>query len=110
MAVPGAGRAMEGSLAESYALAGQTAMARKLLARMQVESETLHRQGLWVSIASTYAALGDRDEAFAWLEKAVQARDGGLTLIEGVPFLDSLHSDPRFADLVRRIGLPLQKG
>lgn len=110
MSVPGAGRAMEGSLAESYALAGQTAMARKLLARMQVESETLHRQGLWVSIASTYAALGDRDEAFAWLEKAVQARDGGLTLIERLPFLDSLHSDPRFADLVRRIGLPLQKG
>lgn len=70
------------------------------------ESKTHHIEELWISIASVYRALGDRDDSFAWLEKALNARDGGLTLIRLLPFLDSLHSDPRFADLVHRIGLP----
>lgn len=104
--VPGAGHSLNGSLAALYAAAGQTAMARKSLLQLEDESERLHTEELWIAIASAHAVLGDRDEAFAWLEKAVRARDGGLTLIERVPFLDSLHSDPRFADLVRRIGLP----
>ena len=100
------GHLLEGGLAATYALAGDRAQARKLLAQLVDESKTHHSEELWISIASVYSALGDRDDAFAWLEKAFQARDGGLTLIKLLPFLDSLHSDPRFADLVHRIGLP----
>ena len=53
-----------------------------------------------------HATLGEKDEAFAWLEKAFQSPDGGLTLIiREIPYLDSIRGDARFADLVRRIGL-----
>ena len=57
-------------------------------------------------IGRAHEKLGDKDKAFEWLEKDFQNRNGGLTLIKVEPFLDSLHGDPRFADLVRRIGLP----
>jgi len=104
--LPGAEDVLDGSLAPTYALAKQLPAARKLLTRLEDESNRRRAQELWIAIASAHAALGDRDQAFAWLEKGFQARDGGLTLIKLVPFLDSLHSDPRFVDLVRRIGLP----
>jgi hypothetical protein len=58
------------------------------------------------SIAIIFAALGDNDQAFAWLEKADKARDVMLARLKVDPRFDSLRSDPRFADLVRRIGIP----
>lgn len=97
---------MEGGPAATCAFSGDGAEARKLLAQLVDESKAHHIEKLWISIASVYGALGDRDDSFAWLEKALQARGGGLTLIKLLPFLDSLHSDPRFADLVHRIGVP----
>jgi serine/threonine protein kinase/tetratricopeptide (TPR) repeat protein len=59
------------------------------------------------SMGMLYAAVGDKDHAFEWLQRAVQARD--LTfLLNGRcdPRLESLRGDPRFAELIRRIGLP----
>src|SRR5437016_4708246 len=58
------------------------------------------------SIASSYARLGQKDEAFVWLEKAYQDRDWQMTELDVRPEMDSLRSDPRFAELVRKIGLP----
>ena len=58
------------------------------------------------TIASFYARLGQKDEAFAWLEKAYQDRDYQMTELNVRPELDSLRSDPRFAELVKRVGLP----
>jgi hypothetical protein len=58
------------------------------------------------SIAMTYAALGDKDQAFAWLEKADKAHDALLARLKVDPRFDILRSDPRFADLARRMGLP----
>jgi hypothetical protein len=53
-----------------------------------------------------YAGLGEKDQAFAWLEKDFQARSGLLAWIRwAIPF-DSLHSDPRSADVLRRMGIP----
>ena len=49
--------------------------------------------------------LGDRDKAFEWLEKAFQERSPGLTWLKVEPMLDSIRSDPRYADLQRRMGL-----
>ena len=55
-------------------------------------------------IASVYGDMGDNDKAFAWLEKSYEARDGVESLNE--PMWDPLRSDPRFKDLIRRVGLP----
>jgi tetratricopeptide (TPR) repeat protein len=59
-----------------------------------------------VTTALTYAALGDRDQAFAWLEKAYGEHSDQLLAVKVDPAFDSLRSDPRFTDLVRRIGFP----
>jgi DNA-binding winged helix-turn-helix (wHTH) protein/Tfp pilus assembly protein PilF len=59
-----------------------------------------------VSIAAMYARGGDRDKAFAWLETAYTRRVSLLTNANVDPAFDSLHSDPRWDDLLRRIGLP----
>jgi tetratricopeptide (TPR) repeat protein len=57
-------------------------------------------------IAAVYAALQQKETAFEWLEQAYQVRSGSLINLKVDPRFDSLRSDQRFADLVRRIGLP----
>lgn len=59
-----------------------------------------------VQIASAYALLRDRDNAFAWLEKAYAHRVSQLANLNIDPVFDSLRSDPRYDDLLRRMGLP----
>jgi len=56
-------------------------------------------------IASLYADLGDKDQAFQWLNTAYQERNPGLLSLKTDFLLDSLHSDPR-DELVRKVGLP----
>ena len=56
--------------------------------------------------AVAYARLGDKDQAFAWLEKAYAERSPWLGFLKSDPDFDNLRSDPRFAELVKRIGLP----
>jgi hypothetical protein len=58
------------------------------------------------SFAVIYLGLGEKDQAFAWLEKAYEQRSFLLAYLKVDPIWDPLRSDPRFADLVRRIGLP----
>src|SRR5262249_34450836 len=57
-------------------------------------------------LATIYAALGERDEAFVWLEKLYEIHDLMVTLPKVEPAFDPLRSDPRFADLLRRMGVP----
>jgi serine/threonine protein kinase/tetratricopeptide (TPR) repeat protein len=57
-------------------------------------------------IASYYADLGDKEHAFEWLNTAYQDHNGYLIFLRTDPALDPLHSDPRYADLVRKIGFP----
>ncbi|HZS06566.1 MAG TPA: hypothetical protein VFD58_17145 [Blastocatellia bacterium] len=57
-------------------------------------------------MAVIYAGLKDPDRAFEWLEKAYQSRSIALTVIKSDPEIDSLRSDPGYADLLRRMGLP----
>jgi len=52
-----------------------------------------------------YAGLGDKDQAFAWLEKDFQARSGLLSRVRWESPFETLRSDPRFADLLKRMGL-----
>jgi hypothetical protein len=56
-------------------------------------------------VAQSYMLLGDNEQAFVWLDKAYNARSG-LNVIKVNPTWDSIRSDPRFGDLLRRMGLP----
>jgi TolB-like protein/DNA-binding winged helix-turn-helix (wHTH) protein len=56
--------------------------------------------------AYLYAILGDKDRAFAWLEKAYQQRTHGMPFLKEDPTWDDIRFDPRFADLERRVGIP----
>jgi hypothetical protein len=53
-----------------------------------------------------YAGLGEKDEAFTWLEKAYKEHSWELILLKVHPGFDPLRSDPRFQELVRQVGLP----
>lgn len=59
-----------------------------------------------IIIAKQYAQLDNKEEAFQWLEKAFQERSTQLVFLKTDPNWDNLRSDPRFADLMRRVGLP----
>ena len=57
-----------------------------------------------IDMAEIYAQLGEKDEAFKWLEKAYEERSAMMVYLKVLPNLDPLRSDPRFADLLRRVG------
>jgi hypothetical protein len=56
--------------------------------------------------ALIHAGLGEKDQAFAWLEKTYEERSGAAPYLKVNPIWDPLRSDPRFQELLRRIGLP----
>ncbi|HKS28511.1 MAG TPA: protein kinase [Pyrinomonadaceae bacterium] len=90
-------------LGHIYAVAGETEAAHHVLDELKERGK-----GLYVSpfdLALIYAGLGERDEALLWLEKAYEERNQWLTWLKVEPRLDSLRRDPRFSDLVRRVGL-----
>jgi TolB-like protein/DNA-binding winged helix-turn-helix (wHTH) protein/Flp pilus assembly protein TadD len=90
------------NLACAYAASGQRGEAVKLLSEMKKRSNASYSHGS--EIAAIYAALGDKDQAISWLEKGYEERFNPGVLLR--PGFDPLRSDPRFQDLVRRIGLP----
>ena len=57
-------------------------------------------------VAAVYAGLGENDKALEWLEKDLQTKNGRLAEIRWTVPFDSLHGDPRFQDIFRRMGLP----
>jgi TolB-like protein/Flp pilus assembly protein TadD len=94
----------EATLGHLYARAGRRDDAIKILNELKSRSkrEFVPSQAfIWI-----YAALGDKDQAFAWLEKAYEERSDVMTVLEEERAFDPLRSDPRFQDLLRRIGLP----
>ena len=74
-----------------------------------IEALKAHRKTGYLSayfIATFYADMGDKDQTFLWLNSAYQERDPGLLGLKTDFSLDLLRSDPRFAELVRKVGLP----
>jgi eukaryotic-like serine/threonine-protein kinase len=92
-----------GALGQAYALGGRRNEAQRLLKELNERS----RQELGYSwaVACIYAGLGENDRAFAALENAYQERSGALQHSKVEPLMDPLRSDPRFPDLLRRVGL-----
>lgn len=94
----------EAFLAHAYAEAGNDAEARSRLGSLMEASA-----GRYVArylIGLIWIGLGDKDRAFEYLEKACEERCPWLVFLNVDPRFDALRSDPRFDDLVRRIGLP----
>ena len=90
-------------LARILARAGKPLEARKIL-----ESALLSKEE-YVSpdfLASAYAALGETDKAFRWLEKAYEERSTGIVNLQVEPAFDPLRSDSRFKDLLQRLRFP----
>jgi tetratricopeptide (TPR) repeat protein len=90
----------------AYALAraGRQREARTMLDRLHDLSQP--RPAAPIRLALVHIALGETDRAFEWLEKAIEARDWQMVLLNVEPAFDSLRSDRRFATLVERVGLP----
>jgi len=75
--------------------------------RARDELEALIELGYqWTNeIAQNYAFRGELDESFVWLERPFDRRDSALIFAAGDPFLDNLRDDPRFADVLERVGV-----
>jgi TolB-like protein/DNA-binding winged helix-turn-helix (wHTH) protein len=95
-------KSLSAAIARAQKSGGYNEALRVLAHELEVASQTSYVP--FSIIASIYGFSGDRDQAFVWLTKAYEARDGVDCLRE--PLWDSLRSDPRFKDLVRRVGLP----
>jgi TolB-like protein/Flp pilus assembly protein TadD len=92
-----------GHLGNVYARAGQREAALKTITRLE---EFVRKDGVGrYEIALIYIGMGRKQDAFKWLEASYQAHDVGLLYLKVDPSLDPLRSDPRFDDLVRRVGL-----
>jgi TolB-like protein/DNA-binding winged helix-turn-helix (wHTH) protein/Tfp pilus assembly protein PilF len=92
-------------LGHAYAISGKRDQAHDIIATLKSESSP--SSPIDAEIAIIYAGLGNHDQAFEWWGKAYHRRSGYLTFSFRVnPMFDEFHSDHRFADLLRRIGLP----
>ncbi len=95
---------LRGRLAWAYAAAGKRSEALRLLDELTGLAQ--QSPSLKVSLARTYAMLGQRDQAFEWLERAYKVRANGLLALNNFPEFDSLHSDPRWKELLHLMKFP----
>jgi TolB-like protein/DNA-binding winged helix-turn-helix (wHTH) protein/Tfp pilus assembly protein PilF len=93
-----------GTMGMCYGLAGRKVEARKTLEELLELNR--RRYVTPVAMVHVYIGLGDKDRSFAWLEKGYQERSYFMAYIKVIPLVDPLRTDPRFDDLLRRMGLP----
>ena len=92
------------ALGHAYAVAGRKSEALKIA--VDLDNRVLQKQVSPFLPAVVYAGLNEKDRAFYWLERAFQERSNWLTLIKVGRRMKNLHGDPRFDDLLKRIGFP----
>ena len=90
------------TLGHIYAVAGKRSEARKILKELKVRSKREYVTTYY--IAGMYAGLGEKEQAFEWLEKGYEEREVALAKVD--PWFDPLRSDPRFQSLLCRMNLP----
>ena len=90
----------------AYAASGQKDQALKVIDALRELSKQKETYVSSYHVALIYTALGQRNQAFEWLENAYRERSDLLVYLKVDSRLNSLRSDPRFADLMRRVGLP----
>lgn len=92
------------NLGVAYAQAGQTQQAKRILGQLRAGPSA--RYDSLLAIAWILAALGQRDQAFAWANRVYPTRDIQFYILKVFPLVDPLRSDPRFQRLMARVGLP----
>ena len=91
-------------IGDAYGMWGKKDEARKRLEELNERAKQR-----WTSAftrAIVHVGLGQKDRAFEWLDNAYQERDSWLVYVKPWPPFDSIRSDPRYLDLLRRVGLP----
>jgi tetratricopeptide (TPR) repeat protein len=97
--VPGA----LGILGLVYGMAGRKDDATKILNELLDLNK--QRYVTPAALVNVYIGLGDKEQAFFWLEKAYEERSNYIVYLNVFPIVDPLRSDPRFASLIQRVGL-----
>lgn len=92
------------ALGYAYSIAGKPTEARRVLAELEHQSKAGYISPY--TLAAICAGLGEKDQAYDWLEKDLKERDNSLVFLAVDQQLDNLRSDPRFAELVKKIGIP----
>jgi eukaryotic-like serine/threonine-protein kinase len=90
-----------------YAVSGRRADALRIA--KEIGDLSSHAYVDFYQLATIYSGLGEKDEAFRLLEKGYEERSAGMLYLGVDPFWDGMRSDPRYADLLRRMGLPQPK-
>ena len=88
----------------AYALQGGKNQARGTLNELKARATKEYIDPYLIALV--YTCLDEKDQAFAWLEKAFEARSPWMAWLKVEPKFDRLRSDPRFRDLLGRVGLP----
>jgi TolB-like protein/DNA-binding winged helix-turn-helix (wHTH) protein len=101
--LPGPHTFVLSELGYAYARSGRTAEARKIVQTLKKEARPHHYPGL--ELARIYVGLGEQDQALTTLEKGCDQRSMYLIWLRVEPTLQVLHTDPRFQDLLSRVGL-----
>jgi TolB-like protein/Flp pilus assembly protein TadD len=98
-----------GALAHAYARAGRREEALQLVEELRrIETDAGEEYVPPFGLIWAYAGLGDNDQAFRWLEQAYTQGSDRIVWLNVEPLLDPLRADPRFDELVRRVGLPMK--
>ena len=92
-----------GMLGSFRGISGDVAPARAILEELEARAVSGYVSGFWSALV--HAGLGALDEAFACLGRAVEERDSSIVYLSAVPRALGLHEDPRFPDLLERVGL-----
>ena len=93
-----------GLLGYVYGVTGRRDRAKEVLG--ELKNRLTNEETTSLNIAEVYLGLGENDQTFAWMEKEFEARGSDLSRISWYPHFQTVRSDPRFADLVERMGLP----
>jgi serine/threonine protein kinase/tetratricopeptide (TPR) repeat protein len=90
-------------LGSSYARAGMEEEARKILGELGEMAKTSYVPAIWIAVI--YAGLNDKDRVFEWLDKAFEEHCEILAFINISPFFYPVQDDPRFEELIKKVGL-----
>ena len=95
---------VKAGLGHAYGVAGKQAEARGILRELNELSQQWHIPP--VQVAFVHVSLGEKDDAFRWLERAFEQKSWELAFLQVEPWLDDLRSDPRFSRMVQRMNFP----
>ena len=93
-----------GFLGYAYGFAARTQEAKAVLEELERRQREQYVSPL--SFAQVFIGIGETDQAFEWLDRTLDERNRAVLFLKQDPMYDPLHSDPRFTDLLRRIGFP----